>query len=362
METNEITGQTQPGQNTQAEQLRPLTLTVPATSEPEPTAETMEPVPNDTPPMPEPPATETPRLYDPGVVARIAQCLSELLDPAYILLFGSMAGGTPHSDALSYDLLIATHDTPQYNWLDVRRYLKMKMPGAGHGAPYLNIYMYAANYVVSQSSPLFYLARKEGVLLYCSDRHKFKRPKRPYPFSEAACNAKHYYTTFMSLGDQFLEQAGTALTENKIRQAAFATAQAAVYFFQVLFRGYTRDVMILHERTRTLSAELFLLFESDSFTPIHTLPCLRRFIINARYDSSFFIHVTELEQHLDRVERMQSIVEKVCIPEPPSLFPCRLSGHAELVADLGLQCAHVPPDLVVRDFGVDLRRGNVLVP
>ena len=122
----------------------------------------MEPVPNDTPPMPEPPATETPRLYDPGVVARIAQCLSELLDPAYILLFGSMAGGTPHSDALSYDLLIATHDTPQYNWLDVRRYLKMKMPGAGHGAPYLNIYMYAANYVVSQSSPLFYLARKEG--------------------------------------------------------------------------------------------------------------------------------------------------------------------------------------------------------
>lgn len=98
-----------------------------------------------------------------------------------------------------------------------------------------------------------------------------------------------------------------------------ATAQAAVYFFQVLFRVYhgfdfdTRDVMILHERTRTLSAELFLLFESDSFTPIHTLPCLRRFIINARYDSSFFIHVTELEQHLDRVERMQSIVEKVCM-------------------------------------------------
>ena len=141
METNEITGQTQPGQNTQAEQLRPLTLTVPATSEPEPTAETMEPVPNDTPPMPEPPATETPRLYDPGVVARIAQCLSELLDPAYILLFGSMAGGTPHSDALSYDLLIATHDTPQYNWLDVRRYLKMKMPGAGHGAP-ISQYLY----------------------------------------------------------------------------------------------------------------------------------------------------------------------------------------------------------------------------
>lgn len=286
--------------------------------EPEPTAETMEPIPTDTPPMPEPAAPETPKLYDPGVATRMAELIRDVFDPAYILLFGSLAGGTPHSDALSYDLLIATHDTPQYNWLDVRRYLKMKMPNVGHGVPYLNIYIYPANYVVSQASPLFYLARKEGVLLYRSDRHKFRRPKKPYFFSQAACDAKQYYSTFMSLGTEFLEQAGAALTENKIRQAAFATAQAAVYFYQVFFRVYhgfdfdTRDVMILHERLHTLSAELFILFESDSFTPIHTLPCLRRFIINARYDSSFFIHANELEQHLDRVERMQSIVEKVC--------------------------------------------------
>lgn len=305
METNEITGQPQPGQ---VGQTIPVQTQTPLT---QPEQLLSVPVPA--------PESEQPLLYNPGLTARMAELICNVFDPAYILLFGTMAKGTPHSDALSYDLLIATNDTPQHNWYDVKRYLKMKMPSVGHGAPYINIYMYAANYVVSQSSPLFYLARKEGVLLYRSDRHKFKRPKRPYPFSEAACDAKHYYTTFMSLGDEFLEQAGMALTENKIRQAAFAAAQAAIYFYQVLFRVYhgfdfdTRDVMILHERTRTLSGELLLLVESDSYNPIFTLPCLRSFLVKARYDPKFFIHVSELEQHFDRVKRMQSIVEKLCL-------------------------------------------------
>lgn len=97
METNEINGQAQPEQ-------------------PQPT-----PVLNQSQP-------QQPLLYDPGFVARMADLIRDVFDPAYILLFGSMANGTSHSDTLSYDLLIATHDTPQYNWLAVKRYLKTKMP------------------------------------------------------------------------------------------------------------------------------------------------------------------------------------------------------------------------------------------
>lgn len=307
METNETAGQVQPEPIPQPEQ----TLSVPVFTPQQPEQPELL--------LSSPPQPEQSPLYDPGVTTHVAELIRGVFDPAYILLFGTLAKGTPHSDALSYDLLIATNDPPQHNWLDVKRYLRMKMPSVGHGAPYLNIYMYPVNFVVSQSSPLFYLARKEGVLLYRGDRHKFNRPKRPYSFSQAACDAKHYYATFMSLGTGFLEQADRALTEHKIRPAAFSAAQAAVYFYQVLFRVYhgldfdTCDVMILHERTRTLSAELLLLFESDSYNPIYTLPCLRRFIVKARYDPKFFIHAIELEQHLDRVKRMQGIVEKLCL-------------------------------------------------
>ena len=38
-------------------------------------------------------------------------------DPEYVLLFGKLAGGTPHSDAVAYDLLIVVRETPEYDWV-----------------------------------------------------------------------------------------------------------------------------------------------------------------------------------------------------------------------------------------------------
>ena len=47
------------------------------------------------------------RLYDPAEAARIVQTLTDdYFDPEYILLFGKLVGGTPHSDAMAYDLLV----------------------------------------------------------------------------------------------------------------------------------------------------------------------------------------------------------------------------------------------------------------
>ena len=90
------------------------------------------------------PEPELPEEYggQSAKAARIAAVLAELLDPAYVLLFGRMAGRTPHSDTLAYDLLLITDEKPCYDWYDARRYLKMKMPWVGHGAPYVNLYMY----------------------------------------------------------------------------------------------------------------------------------------------------------------------------------------------------------------------------
>ncbi len=53
--------------------------------------------------------------YDPGSIGHMTELLREILDPAYILLFGSSANGTPHSDVIGYDLLIATHTPPVYD-------------------------------------------------------------------------------------------------------------------------------------------------------------------------------------------------------------------------------------------------------
>lgn len=330
METNEITGQTQPGQNTQAEQLRPLTLTVPATSEPEqpqpapvptepePTAETTEPVPNDTPPMPEPPAPETPRLYDQAKADRIAECLRELLDPAYILLFGTLAGGTPHSDTHAYDLLVIVDGQPPYNWRHVKRYLKTKIPSVGHGLPHMNLYVYTLHDMEAYSTPFFYLARREGIVLYRSCHRKFRRPRRKFDFGAAADTARRYSGIFLPLAGQLLLHAEKMTDRTSIRLSAFCMAQAAVCCLRTLFYVYhgfeadTFDVEMLYSRLRTLSGELPLLLEPGTHDSLLTLACLKRFIVRARYDSDFFICPEELSQHFERVKQLRNVVEKSC--------------------------------------------------
>ena len=265
------------------------------------------------------PTPEKALLYDPEKAARIAECLRELFDPAYILLFGTLAGGTPHSDTFTYDLLVITDDKPAYNWYDAKRYLKMKMPNVCHGVPYMNIYVHTLHDVEANFTPFIYLTRREGIVLYRSCRRKFKRPRMTFDFGHAAAVAKKYSGVFLPLADRLTLHAEKMTDRMSIRQSAFLTAQATVYYFRTLFYVYhgfeadTFDVEILQHRLRTLSGELPLLFESDSYNSIYTIPCLKSFLVNARYNPDFFIHPEELEQHLGRVKRLGIVTNKLCV-------------------------------------------------
>ena len=266
------------------------------------------------------PEPELPEEYggQSAKAARIAAVLAELLDPAYVLLFGRMAGRTPHSDTLAYDLLLITDEKPCYDWYDARRYLKMKMPWVGHGAPYVNLYMYTRQEVESHRTPFFYLALKEGVLLYSAHGRLFKRPKGRFDFGSAAAEAGKYAETFLLPADRLAAYAGDCLGWEHARESAFAMAQAAVYYFRTLFYVYhgfeadSCDVMRLHLRLRTLSGEFPLLFESGEHHPIRTLQRLNGFMTDARYDPRFCVGPGEMAEHLERVRRLGKVVTELC--------------------------------------------------
>ena len=65
-------------------------------------------------PQPQPqPGRPDELLYDPDETAQMIRHLTDgYFDPEYVLLFGKLAGGTPHSDAVAYDLLIVVRETP----------------------------------------------------------------------------------------------------------------------------------------------------------------------------------------------------------------------------------------------------------
>ena len=106
-------------------------------------------------------------------------------DPEYILLFGKLVGGTPHSDAMAYDLLMVVRETPEYDWIQTKRILRYKVPYSCRKITYINLYIMTLSYVESNSTPFLFFAHAEGELLYCSDSYHFQRPKHPIDFAKA---------------------------------------------------------------------------------------------------------------------------------------------------------------------------------
>lgn len=266
--------------------------------------------------------TNRTQLYNPAETDRIVKALRESpLVPEYVLLFGTLAGGTPHSDVLAYDLLAVVRRATEYDWLHAKRYLNNKIPRKSREIPYVNIYVMTLEEVETRRTPFLHFALTEGKELYSNDRAQIRRPRKAQNFGAAYRDAKLYHDMFLSLGNRFLEQAQEAAgyhTDDRIRMAAHAAAQAARQYYRVLYYVYhnqefeAEDLRISDERMRTLSTELKLLYEDTHTDHVTTLPRLREYEEKACRDLGFAANPCMLEQDIERVERMGQIVEKAC--------------------------------------------------
>ncbi len=259
--------------------------------------------------------------YDSAEAARIVEHImdNDFIVPEYILLFGSLAGGTRHSDATAYDLLIAVRETPEFDWLQTKRRLRYKMPFQQRKITYINLYIIPLSYIDSHNTPFLYFARKEGELLYCSERYHFRRPKYKPDFAKAYADARFHFDTFRTLGFELLEQANHELTETRnMRLAGMFAAQAAVYFYHTLYYVYHQmefdghDPLIMHERMRTLSTRLMLIYDDDNIRSVQTLASLKRYLLKSPYDKDFDVSPRDMAVHIERTTKAAEIIESCC--------------------------------------------------
>ncbi|MBS6458662.1 MAG: nucleotidyltransferase domain-containing protein [Alistipes sp.] len=259
--------------------------------------------------------------YDSAEAARIVEHImdNDFIVPEYILLFGSLAGGTRHSDATAYDLLIAVRETPEFDWLQTKRRLRYKMPFQQRKITYINLYIIPLSYIDSHNTPFLYFARSEGELLYCSERYHFRRPKYKPDFAKAYADARFHFDTFRTLGFELLEQANHELTETRnMRLAGMFAAQAAVYFYHTLYYVYhqmefdSHDPLIMHERMRTLSTRLMLIYDDDNIRSVQTLASLKRYLLKSPYDKDFDVSPRDMAVHIERTTKAAEIIESCC--------------------------------------------------
>lgn len=175
------------------------------------------------------------------------------------------------------------------------------------------------SYIDSHNTPFLYFARSEGELLYCSERYHFRRPKYKPDFAKAYADARFHFDTFRTLGFELLEQANHELTETRnMRLAGMFAAQATVYFYHTLYYVYhqmefdSHDPLIMHERMRTLSTRLMLIYDDDNIRSVQTLASLKHYLLKSPYDKDFDVSPRDMAVHIERTTKAAEIIESCC--------------------------------------------------
>lgn len=253
-----------------------------------------------------------------GNIQHITEVICKALNPEYVLLFGTLAGGTLHSEIPTYDLLIVTNDEPKYDWLQTNHNIKLHIPLKLREITYLNLYVYSEQFVNSKSSAFFHIAKSEGMLLYSREPNRLTKPRKACNYLSIYQTSLKSYLMLFETGSKLLDDSRKHFSGNNHRLSAFYLGHATELFYKALFVVYHNfeinyeDLRTLHQRLRTLSSDLIVLFESDQNKNDRTLNLLNRFRKYCLSDVDFTVNNDELVNCLNQVAQMKQIIEILC--------------------------------------------------
>ena len=256
--------------------------------------------------------------------------IREVINPEKIILFGSYAKGAQVEDTYfekgiryeyisDYDFLIIPKDNmiKEYVIQDkiVNRFRHLKTP--------VNIIVHDINYVnegLSEGQYFFTDIIKEGVLLHDTGIFDFLEV-RELSNTEQKVIAERYFNKWYSTANEFLVDTKNAFNRESFNKAAFELHQATEHFYNtvlLVFTGYkpkTHNLDKLRQYAKHLSEDLFAVFpfpEKDE-NEEHLFDLLKRGYIDARYKDDYLITKDELFRLIEKVEKMQLVIQKICL-------------------------------------------------
>ena len=131
---------------------------------------------------------------------------------------------------------------------------------------------------------------------------------------------RFHFDTFRTLGNDLLEQAQDAPCRGPQRASCGAVHGAGRGLFLPhallwVYHGKEFDIhdpVVMHDRMRTLSTKLMLVFDDNHIENIFTLPRLKEVLMKTPYSAEFRMAPQELEMHMDRVQKAAEIIENYC--------------------------------------------------
>lgn len=270
-------------------------------------------------------------------ILHIVEIIKSVAQPEKIILFGSYAkgkqvehrfvgkDGIKYEYISDYDFLVVTKNN-NIKEFELEDIINNRV---GDFEPSINIQVHEIDYInegLEFGQYFFTDIIKEGILLYDTNKVTFSMPRR-LTAKEEQEKAKNYFDIWFPSGKGFLNSVQFNLIAGELKIAAFELHQSveSLYYATLLvFTGYkpkTHNLAKLRKQAKVHSEDLFLVFPIEtSKEESHLFDLLKRSYIDARYKPDYAITREELEALIQRVKRLQNIVEHICTEKIKSLY------------------------------------------
>jgi HEPN domain-containing protein len=252
----------------------------------------------------------------------VANVQSEI---AFVILFGSFANGIYTTNS-SYNFLILTKEKKYANKNKVSRLRKRisdainsKIKDKNHRLQLTIEPVAYANSLTDQKRYFFADIKRDGILLYDSDRYELLRlPGLEINSADRINNAKINYHNTLDKAIDFMRYFQFGIDSGDLDGAAFNLHQTAENLFNctiLVLNGYearTHDLVELNKLCSANSNKFLNIFLSNNNEERRSFDLLRKAYHKSRYGGQYEINRKQLEYLADRVMILMEIVIDVC--------------------------------------------------
>lgn len=262
-------------------------------------------------------------------ILEILEIIKEEAQPEKVILFGShtsnnwvedeyVEDGITFSYISDYDFLVVTNKSDEKEHAIISHienrteHIKNVVSPIVHDIEYINQGLRFGQYFFTDII-------REGILLYDTKNVQFDKPKH-LSSKEEQDKAQGYFDIWYPQAQTFLKLSSVCINDNELRIGAFQLHQATECFYNtalLVFTGYkpkTHNLQKLRNYAKHISLELFQVFRTppSDEQEYHLFDLLKRGYIDARYKLDYAITADELKILIEKVSKMQDVVNKLC--------------------------------------------------
>ena len=263
------------------------------------------------------------------------RAIKEVLIPRFveiemIILFGSyargkyvedkyMENGNTYEYKSDYDLLIILSKNGHANSETLTQSISSRLKDLKLSAPVHPIYhgVEFVNHELREGSYFFGDIKKEGVLLFTTNRYQLDNKREMSP-TEVQAKARRDFDNWFESANEFFDTFEDDLKKERYKKAAFELHQATERYYgaiQLVFTGYkpkTHDLEDLGNLAKALNMEFGKVFPQASAQEHQRFELLKKAYVDARYNMDYKITKDDLLYLSDRVQLLRKLTEDIC--------------------------------------------------